>query len=43
MVVNRNLIIKETAQQINKEKIKHLRKSVMWFYEMCTIMFASLV
>lgn len=43
MIVNKNLIIKETAQQINKESIKHLRKSVMWVYKICTIMFASLV
>lgn len=43
MITNTNLIIKETTQQGNKEKIEQLRNPVMWFYKIYTIMFVSLV
>lgn len=42
MIINTNLIIKETTQERNKLKIEQLRKPVMWVYKICTIMFVSL-
>lgn len=42
IMVNKNLVIKETAEE-GTEKVNHLRKSLIWIFKICTIMFVFVI